>query len=81
MSQRAGRGNRSERQGAVAVSIILPFYNESATIESCVAEIREAMKSHEDYELVIVNDGSTDVDAELLKRLADRVVHHGENCG
>lgn len=81
MSQQAVRSSRNDRQRAVAVSIILPLYNERATIEPCVAEIRDAMKERDDYEIVIVNDGSTDVDVEALERLADRVVHHRENRG
>jgi len=65
----------------VGVSIVLPFYNERATIEQCIVEIREAMRGRSDYEIVIVNDGSTDVDVAALERLADRVVHHRENRG
>jgi glycosyltransferase involved in cell wall biosynthesis len=71
--------NKSER--TAAVSIILPFYNERATIEQCVAEIREAMQGRTDYEIIIVNDGSTDVEVAALERLADRVIHHHQNRG
>ena len=81
MSPSHSRTSQNDPRRAVGVSIILPFYNESATVESCVGEIREAMKGRDDYEIVIVNDGSTDVDAEALERLADRMVHHGENRG
>ena len=73
--------NRNEARTAGAVSIILPFYNERGTVEQCVAEIREAMQGRNDYEILIVNDGSTDVDVEALERLADRVIHHRENRG
>jgi glycosyltransferase involved in cell wall biosynthesis len=66
---------------AAAVSVILPFYNEGTTIETCIAEIREAVAGRDDVEIVVVNDGSADADAAALERLADRVVHHRENRG
>jgi len=65
----------------VAISVVLPFYNERATIEGCVTDIREAMRGRTDYEIVIVNDGSTDVDVAALERLGDCVVHHHQNRG
>jgi len=70
-----------QAKNAPEVSIILPYYNESATIEECVRDVRRAMQGRSDYEIVIVNDGSTDVDTAALERLADCVVHHRENRG
>jgi len=64
-----------------AVSIVIPFYNEAATIESVVGEIREAMSGRGDYEIVVVDDGSTEADIAALERLADRLVRHRENRG
>lgn len=51
---------------SVEVSVVVPFYNE----EGCVLEfIERAMKSLEgiQYELVLVNDGSTDKTGDILK--------------
>jgi glycosyltransferase involved in cell wall biosynthesis len=81
MTQTDNVSEQKESGAALAVSIILPFYNERAAIESCVAEIREAMHGRNDYEIVIVNDGSTDVDVAALERLADRLLHHPRNRG
>jgi glycosyltransferase involved in cell wall biosynthesis len=41
-----------------AVSIILPFYNTEATLETAVLSIRD--QSFPDWELIVFNDGSTD---------------------
>lgn len=70
-----------ERSRDIAVSIIIPYYNESGTIDSCVADVREAMGGRDDYEVVIVDDGSTDVNLGKLEGLADRVVRHRRNLG
>jgi len=75
------RGSQSNAPRPLGVSIILPFYNEQATVEQCVGEIREAMRGRNDYEIVIVDDGSSELDVAALERLADRVCHHRENRG
>jgi len=64
-------------------SVIVPVYNRAhcvaKTIESVIAQ------SYSDWELIAVDDGSTDNSLELLKELADREprikVIHQENKG
>ncbi|OGH24782.1 MAG: hypothetical protein A3B47_00315 [Candidatus Levybacteria bacterium RIFCSPLOWO2_01_FULL_39_24] len=52
------------------VSIILPIYNEKATIDSVLAEWeKELRKSKIDYIFVGCEDGSTDGTKELLEKL------------
>lgn len=81
MAQAVERDGGIEPPREISVSIILPFYNEQATIESCVTEIREALQGREDFEIVIVDDGSTDADASALEGLSDRLARHGVNRG
>ncbi|MBI4448844.1 glycosyltransferase, partial [Candidatus Woesearchaeota archaeon] len=50
------------------ISIIVPAYNEEAGIETFITEMKKRVKLSEDYELVIVNDGSTDRTEELVKK-------------
>ena len=40
------------------VSIIVPVYNAEHTISRCIESIRN--QKHTDFELLLVNDGSTD---------------------
>lgn len=53
------------------LSIIVPAYNASKTIEKCVKSVIE-QKTKYDYELIIVNDGSGDNTRELIERIQDK---------
>ncbi len=53
-----------------AVSIIMPAYNAAAYIEKSVRSVLE--QSMPDFELIIVNDGSTDNTAAVLAALAEK---------
>ena len=67
------------------VSVIVPTYNEEEAIASDLEVIIETMEaSRWDYELIVVNDGSTDGTAEIVKGFADRgvkLLEHRENRG
>ncbi|MBX7166109.1 MAG: glycosyltransferase family 2 protein [Pirellulales bacterium] len=69
------------------VSIVLPVFNERRVLESLVAQVSAAAQATGlDYEIVFINDGSTDGSTELLDRLAaaDRrivVLHLSRNFG
>jgi glycosyltransferase involved in cell wall biosynthesis len=49
------------------LSVIMPVYNEAATVEEIV---RRVLAEPHEKELVIVDDGSSDGTAEILQRLA-----------
>ncbi len=72
---------------AVDVSFVLPVYNEEECVEALTAEIVEVMKGlGRSYEIIHVNDCSTDRSEEVLERLAAsipqvRVLHHSINSG
>ena len=48
--------------------MVVPGYNEERVIESCVASIMR--QDYENFELILVNDGSTDNTAQLMHSLA-----------
>ncbi|TKC86690.1 glycosyltransferase family 2 protein [Trinickia terrae] len=56
------------------ISLVVPFYNESAVVEAFFREVPAVLRgiADADYEIVCVNDGSTDSTLELL--LAARAV-------
>ena len=70
-----------------SISIVIPAYNDQATIEEVVGEaIEVASGLATDYEILVVNDASRDSTGALLDRLAQanqviRVIHHEANRG
>lgn len=50
------------------VSIIIPVYNREETIEECILSVKG--QSYQNFELIIVDDGSTDGTAEVCRKLA-----------
>lgn len=67
------------------VSVVVPTYNEEEAIASDLEVILETMEaSRWDYEVIVVNDGSTDNTAEIVRGFADRgvkLLQHRENRG
>ena len=68
-----------------AVSVIIPVRNEAGNVAPLVAEIVAAL-SGRDFEVIYVNDGSTDatgaeLDALRAERAWLRQVRHARSCG
>jgi glycosyltransferase involved in cell wall biosynthesis len=69
------------------VSVVLPVYNEAAAVDPLCQRLRAALTScRTTFEIIFVNDGSTDSSAEALDRLAMqfaevRVLHLSRNFG
>lgn len=55
---------------AVELSIVIPLFNEEENVEPLYAQLKQALEPLEQsYEIIIVDDGSTDRSFELLKCL------------
>jgi glycosyltransferase involved in cell wall biosynthesis len=69
------------------LSIFFPAYNDSGTIASMVIRaVQAASELTPDYEVLVVDDGSSDATAEVADELASkyshvRVIHHERNRG
>lgn len=49
-------------------SIVIPVYNEKQNIENLIKEINQVLNNHYKYEIVLVNDNSTDGTNEILRQ-------------
>jgi glycosyltransferase involved in cell wall biosynthesis len=71
---------------STAVSIVVPVRNEAGNIGPLIAEIAAALDGQWDYEIIYVNDGSTDATAErigalMMTRGNLRHIRHAQSCG
>lgn len=70
-----------------SISAFFPAYNDAGTIGSLVIAVSNTLAQlTDDYEVIVVNDGSQDYTAEVLDDLATRlphlrVIHHQRNRG
>lgn len=65
-------------QGKSCLSIIIPAYNE----EECIGQVIKKIKTlSEDYEIIVVDDGSTDRTGEVAGKEGARVITHPYNKG
>jgi glycosyltransferase involved in cell wall biosynthesis len=53
------------------VSVIVPVYNHEKYIAECVESVLN--QTYRDFEVVVVDDGSTDRTSEILKRFKDKI--------
>ena len=69
------------------ISIVIPLYNEEENVESLYAKLKAALEgTGREYEIIIVDDGSTDGSFDALKRLHEddkqlRVIRFRRNFG
>ena len=65
-----------------AVTIVIPAYNEEHAIVATIVAVEQALNSSEwNYEIIIVDDGSTDATAKLASVHGVEVVSLGANHG
>jgi dolichol-phosphate mannosyltransferase len=68
------------------LSVVVPVRNEEDNISPLIAEIRAALDGVVDYEIVYVNDGSTDSTPQRLAEIRQtcpqlRIIRHQKSCG
>ena len=60
------------------VSIVVPIYNSEKTLSACVQSISD--QSYSDYELILIDDGSTDCSGQMCDELQDAWKAQGKQC-
>lgn len=73
--------------GVMHISVVIPAYNEEQNIEKVARNAASVISAlAKEYEVLIVNDGSTDNTGEIIRRLSKedkhiRTIHHERNYG
>lgn len=68
------------------ISVVIPMLNEEENVSSLVAEIQLAAQSCPIAEIILVDDGSTDGTAKIIKSLQEqdnriRLIRHSDKAG
>ncbi len=74
---------RGEEQApAAGVTVVVPAYNEEGAIASQIENVRAVMeRSARPWELIVVDDGSTDATASQAEQTGARLIRLGRNRG
>jgi glycosyltransferase involved in cell wall biosynthesis len=67
-------------EGAHKLSIIIPAYNEGASIGQTLQFVREITEGA-NCEVIVIDDGSTDNTLDLIRESGATVIHHPRNKG
>ncbi|MFX1571054.1 MAG: glycosyltransferase family 2 protein [Promethearchaeota archaeon] len=71
---------KREKLKSLLISVIIPLYNEENTIRNVI----ERIPNHQRYEIIIVDDGSTDNGVEKVRQIKNReikIIKHETNKG
>src|SRR5512134_3701998 len=61
------------------ISVIIPCYNSAATIRTCLEAVFTS--DYRDFEVVVVDDGSTDGAAEIIRAFTCRLISLEQRSG
>ena len=63
------------------ISVIVPAFNEENSVRKTVTLLNSSLKKFKKYEIILVNDGSTDNTYKISKNLKCKVINHPHNLG
>ena len=61
--------------------VIIPTFNEDATIQDIVARVPQRIEDVDQIEVIVIDDGSNDATAPRAQTAGASVIRHGENRG
>ncbi|KKK47851.1 hypothetical protein LCGC14_3151030, partial [marine sediment metagenome] len=62
------------------ISVVIPLYNEENTISNVI----ERIPNHHQYQIILVDDGSTDTSVKKVREISNReikIIKHEKNQG
>lgn len=67
------------------ISVVIPVYNCSEYLEDCVESLKKQSMRSDDFQIIFINDGSTDNSAEICSSIAEKnsniIYYEKENGG
>lgn len=63
------------------ITVLIPAFNEEGALESTIGAILACSRVADDFEVIVIDDGSTDRTAEVAARLPVTLVRHPVNRG
>jgi len=63
------------------ISVVVPAYNEEKAVGMVVDEVQKALAGKYDFEVIVIDDGSTDQTYAVAKQTGATVVKHERNSG
>ena len=70
-----------EKSGQMKLTILIPAYNEEATIKQVIQEIPKSFESISETEIIVIDDGSSDNTAKIAKENGATVYSFNQNQG
>jgi GT2 family glycosyltransferase len=61
------------------ISVVVAFHNAAATLEDCLRSLVDL--TYPDYEVIVIDDGSTDASGEIMRRFSFRHISSPTNQG
>src|SRR2546428_9692631 len=78
-------GSKYSKVNNPAISVVIPTFNRAESLQSTLQSLVDQSLSKDDYEVIVVNDGSTDSTPEICRKFTKRMqlvaLRHAENSG
>jgi glycosyltransferase involved in cell wall biosynthesis len=63
------------------ISVVIPAYNEASAIERTISDVRATLGLGPLFEIIVVDDGSTDQTGTIARKSGAKVIRHPHNIG
>lgn len=73
--------NEINKNTNIKISVLIPVYNGEKTIKRCIESLKNQTLNNNLFEIIIVNDGSTDSTLEILKKYSNIKIINQKNKG